>query len=274
MTNGSDSSEKYYDTLPPDVISKELEPVISELGLHENCVQLSKQGWTVLENAATEEFNHRLRETILRVTDGKGGFMLLSKDAIFAEAVLNRSLMAIAEFSVGRGFLLSQVAATVRHKGDQCIPLHADHNWVPAPFPSHNLLLTACWVCDGYSQEAGATLIIPGSNSLRRHPNETEIAGLRGAKPIECLPGSIAIWDGNLWHANYERTLGGERVVCHLTYSRLLCRPVEDYSRCADDLIRNYGLPMSQMLGREDMLFSPDGADVSKLVSTFNNAKR
>ena len=47
-----------------------------------------------------------------------------------------------------------------------------------------------------------------------------------------------------------------------------------DYSRYADDLIRNYGLPMSQMLGREDMLFSPDGADVSKLVSTFNNAKR
>lgn len=265
---------KYYDTLPPDAISKELEPVISELGLHENCRQLAHEGWTVLENAATQEFNNHLRETILRLTDGKGGFMLLSKDSVFAEAVLNRSLLAMAEFSVGRGFLLSQAAATVRQKGDQSIELHADHNWVPAPFPDHNLLLTACWACDGYSRESGATLIIPGSNRHRRHPNEAEIAGKSGAQPIECPPGSIALWDGNLWHANYERTLEGERVVCHITYSRLLCRPVEDYSHHADDLIRDHGPLMSQLLGREDMLFKPDGADLSKLVSTFNNAKR
>lgn len=265
---------KYYDTLPPDAISEELAPVISELGLQENCRQLAEEGWTVLENAATPEFNDRLRETILRVTDGKGGFMLLSQGPVFAEAVLNKSLMAMAEFSVGRGFLLSQAAATVRRQGEPSIELHADHNWVPAPFPSHNLLLTACWACDGYSLEAGATLIIPGSNRLRRHPNETEVSDLSGAKPIECPPGSIALWDGNLWHANYERNLEAERVVCHITYSRLLCRPVEDYSQHADDLIRDHGPKMSQLLGREDMLFKPDGADLSKLVSTFNNAKR
>ena len=40
--------------------------------------------------------------------------MLLSKDKIFAEAVLQPELLALAEFSVGRGFLLSQVAASVR----------------------------------------------------------------------------------------------------------------------------------------------------------------
>ncbi len=265
---------KYYDTLPPDAISEELEPVITELGLVENCRQLAEEGWTVLENAATQEFNNRLRETILRVTDGKGGFMLLAKDSVFAEAVINKSLMAIAEFSVGRGFLLSQAAATVRPQGDPSIALHADHNWVPAPFPDHNLLLTACWACDGYSQAGGATLIIPGSNKLRRHPNETEVSEFGGAQPIECPPGSIALWDGNLWHSNFERTLEGERVVCHITYTRLLCRPVEDYGQHADDLIREHGSEMSQLLGREDMLFKPDGADLSKLDTTFNNAKR
>jgi hypothetical protein len=31
---------------------------------------------------------------------------------------------------------------------------------------------------------------------------------------------------------------------------------------------------MSQLLGREDALFKPTGADYSKLAQTFNNAKR
>ena len=274
MINIPDTSVRYYETLPSDAISPELEPIIAELGLHENCKQLAEEGWTVLENAASKDFNDQLRKTIIQVTEGQGGFMLLSKDPVFAEAVLNRSLLAMAEFSVGRGFLLSQAAATVRKKDDPGITLHADHNWVPAPFPNHNMLLTACWACDGYTQDGGATLIVPGSNRLRRHPNESEISEIKGAIPIECPPGAIALWDGNLWHANYPRSLDGERVVCHITYTRLMCRPVEDYSQCADNLIEEHGVLMSQLLGREDMLFKQDGADLSKLVSTFNNAKR
>ena len=86
--------------------------------------------------------------------------------------------MALAEFSVGRGFLLSQVAASVRAKGSPSIGLHADHNWLPAPFPAHNMLLTACWACDSYTQENGATLIIPDTAELKRHPSHEEVEAL------------------------------------------------------------------------------------------------
>ena len=44
--------------------------------------------------------------------------------------------MAMAEFSVGRGFLISQVAASIRPKDAPTIGLHADNNWLPAPFPA------------------------------------------------------------------------------------------------------------------------------------------
>ena len=152
--------------------------------------------------------------------------------------------------------------------------MHADHNWLPAPFPAHNMLLTACWACDEYTEAGGSTLIIPGTNRQRRHPDADEIRDLSEAVAIECPTGAIALWDGNLWHSNYPRTLDGERVVCHITYTRLMMRPVEDYGTHADSLIDRYGEPMARMLGREDMLFSPTGADYSKLVQTFNNAKR
>ena len=264
----------YYDTLAPDAISEELAPVIAELGLEENCRQLAMEGWTVVEDVATPEFNEAFRNKILEVVDGPGGNMLLAKDPLFAEAVLMPKLMAMAEFSVGRGFLLSQVAASVRPKGSPPIGLHADNNWLPAPFPDHNMLLTGCWACDTYTRENGSTLVIPGSQHLRRHPNAAEVEAVAGAIAIECPPGSVAMWDGNIWHSNYPRETDGERVVCHITYTRLMMRTVENYAAYADDLIAAHGEEMAQLLGHADFLDSPQGADYSKLVQTFNNAKR
>lgn len=267
-------AELYYDTLAPGDISEALLPQIDALDLAHNCQQLAEEGWTVIENAAEPSFTERLRETILALAHNGGANMLLARNPVFAEAILNPSLLAIAEFSVGRGFLISQVAASVRPKGAGTIGLHADHNWLPAPFPAHNMLLTACWACDEYTEAGGATLIIPGSNRHRRHPDAGEINALEHAVAIECPPGSIALWDGNLWHSNYPRTIDGDRVVCHITYTRLMMRQVEDYSAAAESLIAEHGPVMAQMLGYDDMLFSPTGADYSKLVTTFNNAKR
>ncbi len=266
---------RYTDTLAPDAISAELRPVIERLDLADNCRQLAMEGWTVVENVADAGLTERLRARILDLTAGRpGANMLLAKDPVFAEAVLNPRLLALAEFSVGRGFLLSQVAASVRQQGAPVIGLHADHNWLPAPFPAHNMLLTACWVCDPYTRADGATLVIPGSGRLRRHPDEGEIAALEGAIPIECPPGSVALWDGNVWHSNYPRDTEGERVVCHITYSRLMMRPVENYGAHAAELVRRYGDTMAQLMGEHDFLDSPRGADYAKLTRTFNNAKR
>ena len=265
---------RFSDTLPANEISKELLPVVKELGVQKNCEELATKGWTVVENAVTPDFVASLRHAILDHSQKAGANMLLDKDEIFVAAALHPKLMAIAEFSVGRGFLLSQVAASVRHKGSPCIGLHADHNWLPAPFPSHNMLLTACWACDEYSEAKGATLIVPGSGAERRHPSEEECNELKGATPVECSAGSVVLWDGNIWHSNYPRTVEGARVVCHVTYSRLMMRPVENYSASKRRLIDSHGARMAQLLGEDDFLDSPDGADYSKLLQTFNNAKR
>ena len=263
-----------YETLPPEAISDELAPIVDELGLAENCRQLAMEGWTVITDAAPIEFTQRLRNAILTKASPQGANMLLADDPVFAEAVLNPKLLAMAEFSVGRGFLLSQVAASVRPQGAGTIGLHADHNWLPAPFPAHNMLLTACWACDDYTKAGGSTLVIPGSANLRRHPNAAEVAACDGAIAIECPAGSIALWDGNLWHGNWPRELPGERVVCHITYTRLMMRPVEDYRDHEARLIEQHGDVMAGLLGHHDGLYGRKGFDYSKLVDTFNNAKR
>ena len=243
------------ETLPPDAISDVLLPVVEELGLVDNCRQLAAEGWTVIENAADPGFVLRLRERIL--ADGTS-FMRLDKDPVYAEAALNPKVLAIAEFSVGRGFLLYGLTTSVRGEGAPAMHLHADQSLVPAPFPDHNMMMVACWACDDCTREGGTTLVIPDTKALRRLPREEEAADLSGAIPIECPAGSIIVWDGSIWHGNWPRTLPGERVVLHAVYTRLLMRPGESYAHAADELIDTYGTRMSQLLGREDYLDERD----------------
>lgn len=209
----------------------------------------------MIENAADPHFVAQLRERALN--DGNA-FMRLDKDPIYAEAALNAKVMAMAEFSVGRGFLLYGLTTTVRVGGAPGMHIHADQALVPSPFPVHNMMIVACWVCDDLTKEGGATLIIPGTNVLRRHPREEETTDISRAIAIECPAGSIVCWDGSIWHGNWPRTVEGERVTLHAVYTRMLMRPGESYAHSADELIETYGAQMSQLLGQEDYLEEKD----------------
>ena len=274
-----------YDTNPPEVVSDELRPVLEDLGLVDVCYKLAKEGWAVIEDAASPEFNERLRNAIIDSVDGldtvaaspakaAGKNMNLREDPVFGEAALNPKILAVAEFSVGRGFLFSQMTTSVKCQGAKGIALHCDNNWLPAPFPEHNMITTFCWACDDFNKENGATSVIPGTQILKRHPNEEESNDLGGSVAIECSAGSIALWDGNIWHAAYDRDAPGARVVAHMSYSRLAMRPVEDYSNEADMLIERHGGRMAQLLGKEDALFESEGFGYTQMIPTFNNAKR
>ena len=274
-----------YDTNPPEVVSDELRPVLEDLGLVDVCHKLAKDGWAVIEDAASPEFNERLRNAIIDSVDGldtvaaspakaAGKNMNLREDSVFGEAALNPKILAVAEFSVGRGFLFSQMTTSVKCQGAKGIALHCDNNWLPAPFPQHNMITTFCWACDDFNKENGATSVIPGTQILKRHPNEEESNDLGGSVAIECSAGSIALWDGNIWHAAYDRDAPGARVVAHMSYSRLAMRPVEDYSNEADMLIERHGGRMAQLLGKEDALFESEGFGYTQMIPTFNNAKR
>ena len=260
-------------TVPPWEISAELLPVVEELGMVENCRQLAEEGWTIIENAADPDFFARLRRTIL---DSEGQYRLLRHEPIFAEAAINPKVMALAEFSVGRGCLLGSLISSIRSKGDPQASVHSDQAFFPSPFPQHNMMLTACWACDEFTRAGGATLVIPGTHRHLRPPTDEESAAAEGAIAARCPAGAIAVWDGRVWHGNWPRTLDGQRVVLHATYYRLLMRPADDYSDIADVLIERYGPRMSQLLGEDDFLYKKHFdyvGDYETFARTLENAR-
>jgi hypothetical protein len=277
-----------YETRQPFDLTENLQARLEELDLAEAIKHVEEYGYGYIYDAVTEEFTERLRETIMRIANSgegaigldNGANMLLAKDPIFEEAVLNSKVLAIVEVLCGKGALLSQVAGSVKQKSPPDQPsvggLHADQNWMPAPFPVHNQMVTFCWACDDFSAEGGSTKVVPKSHLLRRHPNAEEVAEETDIVSTECPVGSVVFWDGSAWHSGGGlRTIDGERVVLHVTYSRLALRPVESYDFLGEDWLADRPYEMRVLLGREDFLSTPDGgfAHGEKLVRTFSWSK-
>ncbi|MCY3966214.1 MAG: phytanoyl-CoA dioxygenase family protein [Acidobacteria bacterium] len=283
-TRARSAPDRLTETRQPFDLSDAVTLEVERLDMAQNVHDMQEQGYTILRDVAPPEFTDRLRATCLRLAEetegrakGRSAALLLGRDPIFEDVVLRPKIQALVEIMCGKGALLSQLICSVRPLGAAKLPLHADQNWLPAPFPVHNQLLTLCWACDEFTEVGGCTKVIPGTHRLRRHPNEEEVATEPGAIPTECPAGSVVVWDGSIWHGNYPRAIPGERVVLHITFSRLALRPVEDYSHLDEGWLEDKPWPLRVMLGREDFLGSTTiargHADYTHLVRTFNWAK-
>lgn len=242
-------------------ISEEMASRVRALGLEQVVEQLVRDGYAVIPEGFDAEATDRIRAAILsRAKDGGpanltgSAPLLLGTDPVFEEAILNPKVLAVVELTCGKGALLSQLLGSVRRPGPEQTPLHADQSWMPAPFPQQSLSITMCLVCDEYTREGGATKVIPGSHRHRRFPTPEEAAAEEGAVPIECGKGSVAIWMGETWHGSYPRLIEGERVVLHMTFSRISLRPVENYEHLDEAWLEGKPAELRQLLGRDDFL--------------------
>jgi len=284
MTSATDTPSDTIGTRQPFDLSAELAARVEATGIRSNIDQMRDEGYTIIPNIATEEFTAQLRETCMRLAQetegaakGHSASLLLGRDPIFEQVVLNPRLMALVEVMCGKGAIVSQMIASIRGEGARSLTLHADQNWMPAPFPVHNYLLTMCWTMDEYTLEGGCTKVIPKTHLYRRHPSKEETERETGAIPLECPPNSLTCWDGSIWHGNYPRQIEGERVVLHTTFSRLAMRPVENYDHLDEAWLDGKPHELSIMLGREDFLGSSTiargFADFTKIAQTFEWAK-
>ena len=178
-------------------------------------------------------------------------------------------VMAFAEYSVGKGFRAGRFHGSVKRNGDDGLGLHSDQNWIPAPFPEHNLPLTFCFACEGMTEEGGATRVVPRSHLTRRHPTKDEIANAVSI-PFECEPGDVAVWDGATWHGAGGRSIPGTRTMLHATYQRLYTQPIDDFTYLLRDeeYMANAPEGMAQLLGA-DLFFGTGSLNVDVDMEKF-----
>ena len=277
--------ERHFASLKPYEVSDELRPRIDELGLWENIRELRDQGYTIVKDISAPELMDQLREEVHHLaaqtrgnSQGITASMLLGRSATVDRVATLPKILALAEVSVGKGMRAGQFLGSIKREGDDALGLHADQNWMPAPFPEHNMVLTFCIPCEGMTQAGGSTRIVPGSQRLRRHPTPEELVDPETI-PIEVEKGSAAVWDGAVWHSSGARTIPGTRTVLHATYQRLFTQPIDDYSFLLkdDEYMKSASPEMLGLLGA-GLFFGTatadsGGTDMVKFTHTANMSK-
>lgn len=241
-------------------VAEDLAPRIAALELWGNIRELAENGYTVIQDPKAHAIAEEVREAIIRCVPAEPHekaptrFTLLDQDPVFAEAITVPRLLALVEFLLGRGAQFSQLSGSRRRQGKGSLGLHADNSWFPEPLPEWEISCTGCFVTDEFTLESGATMVIPGTHKLKRHPTAAERANPEGAIPIVAQKGSICLWDGSVFHGNYPRQLPGERIVLHMTYTRIGMQPIETYDHLDEAWFEGKDPALPYLLGRHIFL--------------------
>jgi ectoine hydroxylase-related dioxygenase (phytanoyl-CoA dioxygenase family) len=256
------------------IVNPDLDHRIAHLGLGANRDELDTQGYTIIKRAISERFADEIRAEVAKAIDevsGKGSSAvnyatarkgiagrLLERGRVFEEAALHPFASALAEHMCGRGCLQYTALGLRKGPGDDTHTIHSDYTLVQEPYPPYTLLCGSIWALEEFNEEAGPTLVVPGSFKYNRSPAAGE--GNNELVPILMPKGSIALWRGNTWHSSRIRTAPGERVSLHMPYSRIFLRPTDSYLDIDRAILERNPPGLTTLCGLDDSFEKSDFA--------------
>ncbi len=186
---------------------------------------IADRGYTIIEDAIPEDLRQQLLETIdrlmveLGIEFGANHFLgertrrifnLLSRDPLFQAVPLLSPVLTVVESVLDDGALLSSLTAIEMHPGQHAQPLHADDGSIPLPRPHQTLACPAIWALTDFTEENGATRLIPGSHRRPRIPGRGEPDDDAVLATMDA--GSVLVYDGAVWHGGGANESDARRV--------------------------------------------------------------
>lgn len=199
--------------------------------------ELERSGYVILEGALDPETVGALRRELEPHLDrrlfGRNPFEghstqcvygLLAKSRLFDPLVEHPAVMAACEATLGPGFLLSVAHAILIHPGEAAQNLHHDDSFYPLPRPRQALGVSTIWALDDFTEDNGATRIVPGSHRWNGERPDEE-----AARPVVMPAGSLLVFLGTLYHGGGENRSRGTRLGLTIQYCPPWARQQENF---------------------------------------------
>lgn len=206
---------------------------------------LDRHGYCLIAGALGQDEVTALRASVVDLadlamrsgrayTDGGGAnqriWQLLNRGDAFADLAIHPTALEMIghllgghpQFGVDDGlpqFLLSSITANIAGPGGDAMQLHADQVFLPHPWPPFPVVANVLWMLDDFTDENGATRILPGT-----HLTETPPAADAAAETVaaEAPAGTAMVFEGRLWHGTGRNVTTDQRRHAILAY---YCKP-------------------------------------------------
>ena len=142
-------------------------------------------------------------------------YNLLAHGRRFEAIPVHPRVLPVVEGVLDPGCLVSSLSSIAIHPGETAQPIHADDQLLPLPKPHVATVCNTMWALTDFTEENGATRIIPGSHKADHSP-------AYGSEPpsiaAEMPRGSVLIWHGSLGHGGGANRSQGVRVGIAMNY--------------------------------------------------------
>jgi ectoine hydroxylase-related dioxygenase (phytanoyl-CoA dioxygenase family) len=201
---------------------------------------IDAQGYTVLEDAIEPDLVLALREAIERIARersiGAGTnefegrhtvrlYNLLAEDDVFARVPIHPTVLPVIKGVLDDDCLVSTLSSIDIGPGETPQPIHADDMVIGLPRPHPAIVCNSMWALSDFSEENGATRLVPGSHKTPESPN---LAIDTPSIPAEMKAGSVLVWHGSLWHGGGENRTRERRVGLAMNYCAGFIRQQEN----------------------------------------------
>ncbi len=219
---------------------------------------LEREGYVVLENLLSPEECGRIRAAITPLL-GKTGrntfegartqrvYSVLNKTRACDRLVDHPRVLALLDRLFLPNYLLSQLQVINIAPREAAQILHAD-DWIyPIPRPRPPLGAATIWAIDAFTDDNGATVIVPGSHrwDADRTPFDAD-ARIDVVMP----PGSCVFFIGTLWHGGGANRSDRDRLAITAQYCEPWLRPQEAFTLSTTrETVRAVSEDIRRMLG-------------------------
>lgn len=201
---------------------------------------LERDGFVVFERLLSPELCETLRSELLprmRHPAGRNKFEGFATQRLYAVIEKTLACNPLVEHPLVLGlldrllepnYLLSQLQAINIRPGEAQQPLHYDDAFYLYPRPRRALGAATIWAIDPFTEDNGATVVIPGSHTWDdRGPTEADLAQLR---PVLMPAGSLLFVAGTLWHGGGANRSAAGRLCATAQYCAPYLRQQENFS--------------------------------------------
>lgn len=151
---------------------------------------------------------------------------LINKGEVFRRIPVSPGTLSLVRALLGPDILLSSMTANIARKGGAPMALHTDQNYVPLETP-YPMVADVAWMLVDFTEENGATRVIPGSHRWNRLPEPGErYETVAAAAPA----GAALVFDGRLWHGTGANVTDAPRYAVFTYFCRAFVRQQENFS--------------------------------------------
>ncbi|WP_281647881.1 phytanoyl-CoA dioxygenase family protein [Parendozoicomonas sp. Alg238-R29] len=202
--------------------------------------ELDQNGYIILKNVLPEGTVSHIRSELLELFSdhcGRNPFEGLKTQRLYS--VLNKThccdplvehpiILELLDRLFLPNYLLSQLQAINILSGESPQALHADDGFYLVPRPRQPLGAATIWAIDDFTEENGATIVIPGSH---KWGNKAPTAKEKEQQiPVVMPAGSVVFFLGTLWHGGGENKSPNARLAITAQYCEPWCRQQENFS--------------------------------------------